>query len=84
MYDATWCSICKTAKKHFKTQQIPYVSYDVENNRLGRMGFKLFKGKSVPILIVGKKRMYSFTVAKFDKLYEDKILSREVMKQELN
>ena len=39
-------------------------------DRLGKKDFKLLKGKSVPIIIVGDKRMNGFTVARFEKLYQ--------------
>ena len=70
MYTATWCGICKQAKKHFIKNNIPYIAYDVEHNRIGKMDFKLLRGRSVPILIVGNKRMNGFTVSRFDKLYK--------------
>ena len=78
MYSATWCGICKTAKRYFKAKKIPYVIYDVEKSYSGKRDFKLLKGKSVPIIIVGDKRMNGFTVARFDKLYQQQMLNREV------
>ena len=77
MYSAIWCGICKKAKRYFKTKKIPYVIYDVEKSYSGKRDFKLLKGKSVPIIIVGDKRMNGFTVARFDKLYQQQMLSRE-------
>ena len=77
MYSATWCGICKKAKRYFKAKKIPYVIYDVEKSYSGKRDFKLLKGKSVPIIIVGDKRMNGFTVARFDKLYQQQMLNRE-------
>jgi len=70
MYTATWCGICKQAKKHFIKNKIPYVTYDVEHSKVGKIDFKLLRGRSVPIIIVGNKRMNGFTVSRFDKLYK--------------
>ncbi len=70
MYTATWCGICKQAKKHFIKNNIPYVAYDVEHNRVGKIDFKLLRGRSVPIIIIGNKRMNGFTASRFDKLYK--------------
>jgi glutaredoxin len=78
MYSATWCGICKKAKRYFKAKKIPYVVYDVEKSYSGKRDFKLLKGKSVPIIIVGDKRMNGFTVARFDKLYQQQMLKRDV------
>lgn len=78
MYSATWCGICKKAKRYFKTNKIPYVIYDVEKSYTGKRDFKLLKGKSVPIIIVGDQRMNGFNVARFDKFYQQQILNRKV------
>ena len=77
MYSATWCGICKKAKRYFKAKKIPYVIYDVEKSYSGKRDFKLLKGKSVPIIIVGNKRMNGFTVTRFDKLYQQQMLNRD-------
>ncbi len=77
MYSATWCGICKKAKRYFKTKKIPYVIYDVEKSYSGKRDFKLLKGKSVPIIIVGNKRMNGFTVARFDRLYQQQMINRD-------
>ncbi len=47
MYTATWCGICKKAEKYFRKNKIAYVAYDVEKSRIGKMDFKLLKGRSV-------------------------------------
>ncbi len=70
MYTATWCGICKTAKNYFQKNNIPYLSYDVEKSRVGKMNFKLLGGRSVPIIIVGDTRMNGFTASKFERLYK--------------
>ncbi len=70
MYSATWCGICTKAKQYFKTNNIPYVVYDIEKSRAGKQGFKQLKGRGVPIILVGGKRMNGFSVAKFEKLYK--------------
>ena len=77
MYSASWCRMCKKAKNDFQQNNIPYVSYDVEKSRTGKLDFKLLRGKSVPIIIVGSKRMNGFTAAKFDRLYEEQMKQQE-------
>lgn len=76
MYDASWCGICKSAKSYLRENSIPYVSYDIETNRIGKLHYKLLKGKSVPTFIVGKKRLNGFTDAKFESLYKEEVLSK--------
>ena len=82
MYSATWCGICKQAKKYFTKNDIPYVVYDVEHSRVGKMDFKLLRGRSVPIIIVGKQRMNGFTVSRFDRLYK-KFKANQEIKQSI-
>ena len=84
MYSATWCGICTRAKRYFKYKNIPYVIYDVEKSRSGKRDFKLLKGKSVPIIIVGDKCMNGFTVAKLEKLYQQQMVnSRSITESKL-
>ena len=70
MYIASWCRICKQAKDHFVKNNIPHVTYDVEKSRIGRLDYKLLRGKSVPIIILGKKRINGFSAARFDAQYK--------------
>lgn len=69
MYSAAWCGICKKAKRYFQKKNISYIAYDIEKSRSGKRGYKLLKGKGVPIIIVGDKRMNGFNVTKFEKFY---------------
>lgn len=82
IYSAEWCKICDRAKKYFKKNNIAYISYDIEKSRTGKIDYKLLRGKAVPIIIVGKKRMNGFSASKFAKLY-DKHLKRQA-KEKLN
>ncbi len=77
MYSASWCGMCKKAKQHFRKNNIAYVAYDVEKSRIGKMDFKRLGGKSVPIIIVGDKRMNGFTASKFDSLYQAQMKQKE-------
>jgi glutaredoxin len=76
MYSAAWCGVCKKAKHYFKSNNIPRKIYDVEKNKVGKMDFKRLGGKSVPVLIVGTKRMNGFTISRFNKLYEKEIVQK--------
>jgi len=77
MYSTTWCGMCKKAKKYFKKNNIPYKVYDIDNSKVGKMDFKLLGGTSVPIIIVGRKRMNGFNVARFRKLYDSEIVQKK-------
>jgi len=73
IYTAAWCGICKKAKKYFRKKNIAYVAYDVEKSRTGKRAYKALRGKAVPIIIVGDKRMNGFTASRFDKLYKEQM-----------
>ena len=77
MYSAVWCGICKKAKHYFQKNNIPYVLYDVEKSRRGKIDFKLLRGKGVPIIIVGNKRMNGFTASRFDRLYKEQMQQKQ-------
>ena len=70
MYSATWCGVCKTAKKYFKSQGIPFQEFDVEKSAKGRKDFKRLRGRGVPIILIGKQRMDGFDRSYFEELYE--------------
>ena len=70
MYSATWCGVCKTAKKYFKSQGIPFKEYDVEKSAKGRKDFNRLRGRGVPIILIGKQRMDGFDRSYFERLYE--------------
>ena len=78
IYTTDWCGVCKKAKKYFKKNNIAYVGYDVEKSRIGKIDYKLLRGKAVPIIIVGNKRMNGFSVSKFERLYEDQMKQKQL------
>lgn len=79
LYTTDWCSVCKRAKQYFNDNNISYVEYDVNKSKIGKIDFKLLRGKGVPVIIVGKKRMNGFTVSKFKRLYEEQ-MKQKVLK----
>lgn len=76
MYSASWCGICKIAKRYFKENKIPHKIYDIEKSKIGRKKFNRLGGKSVPIIIVGSKRMNGFSIKRFRKLYKVEIVQK--------
>ncbi len=70
MYSATWCGVCKTAKKYFKNQGIPFREYDIEKSAKGRKDFKRLRGKGVPVILIGEQRMDGFDRSYFERLYK--------------
>ncbi len=73
IYSTAWCGICKQAKKYFRDNDIAFMAYDVEKSRIGKRDYKSLRGKAVPIIIVGNKRMNGFTPSKFEKVYKEQM-----------
>ena len=69
MYSATWCGVCKKAKKYFNEKGIPFTEYDIEKSVKGRRDFKRLSGKGVPLILIGNKRMSGFSRSFFDKMF---------------
>lgn len=69
MYSASWCGVCKVARRHFKQNGIKFTEYDIEKSRKGRSEFRKLKARGVPVILVGKKRLNGFSVAGFKRLY---------------
>lgn len=70
MYSTSWCGYCKKARNYFKQQNIAFVEYDIETSVKGERDYKKLKGKGVPIILVGNKRMNGFSTEGFNQLYE--------------
>ncbi|MES9963868.1 MAG: glutaredoxin domain-containing protein [Candidatus Sedimenticola sp. 20ELBAFRAG] len=70
IYSTTWCGVCERAKDYFKANNIPYSEYDVEKSEKGKRDFKRMKGRGVPVILVGSKRMDGFSEAKFKAIYQ--------------
>ncbi len=70
IYSTTWCGVCERAKDYFKANNIPYKEYDVEKSEKGKRDFKRMKGRGVPVILVGSKRMDGFSEAKFKAIYQ--------------
>ena len=69
MYSAAWCGVCKKARQYFRANRITFREYDIETSERGRKAFARLKGRGVPIIIVGKKRMDGFNLARFKQMY---------------
>ncbi len=69
MYSASWCGVCKKAKRYFAEKGIKYTEYDVEKSGEGKSAFRKLGGKGVPVILVGNRRMNGFSIDGFEKLY---------------
>lgn len=70
LYSTSWCGYCKKARRYLKANNIPFTEYDVENSHKGRRDYKAMGGTSVPIILVGNKRLNGFSPDAFEQIYD--------------
>lgn len=68
MYSASWCGVCKAAKKYFNENHIAYTDYDVETSQKGKNDYLKMHGTGVPIILVDGQRYDGFSASNFDRL----------------
>jgi glutaredoxin len=72
MYSTSWCGYCKKAAKHFKKNKIRYTEFDIERSAKAAREYKKLKGRGVPVILIGNRRMNGFSAKTFDSIYYDK------------
>ena len=70
MFSASWCGVCKKAKKYFRRNGIPFTEYDIEKSKKAKRKYKKLGATGVPVIIVGRKRMNGFSEAGFKRIYK--------------
>lgn len=70
LYSASWCGYCDKARAYFKRNDIPFTEYDVEDSRKGRRDYAQMDTNSVPVILIGDKRMVGFSADRFERLYD--------------
>ena len=69
MFSASWCGVCKKARKYFRRQGIPFTEYDIEKSSKGKRLYENLDATGVPVILIGKQRMNGFTEAGFERIY---------------
>ncbi len=69
MYSASWCGVCKKARRYFQDRRIGFTEYDVETSSRGKRDFKKLGARGVPVILVGRQRLNGFSPATFENIY---------------
>ena len=69
LYSTRWCGYCKKARNYFQKNNIAFTEYDVETTEKGKRDYRALGGSSVPIILVGDKRLNGFSAAAFERIY---------------
>ena len=72
MYSTSWCGFCKKAARHFRNKKIPFTEYDIEKSAKAAREYKKLKGRGVPVILIGDRRMNGFDAKTFDRIYYGK------------
>ncbi|MFM8333064.1 MAG: glutaredoxin family protein [Candidatus Methylumidiphilus sp.] len=57
LYATAWCGYCAKARRFFADNQIAYSELDVEKSAAGRAGYERLGGGSVPIIVIGGRKV---------------------------
>ena len=69
LYSASWCGHCDRARAYFERNDIAFAEYDVETTRRGRRFLDGLESNSVPVIVVGDRRLIGFGVERFERLH---------------
>jgi glutaredoxin len=72
MYSTSWCGYCKKAARHFRKNKIPFTEYDIEKSARAANEYKKLRGRGVPVILIGDRRMNGFSAKTFDAIYYGK------------
>jgi glutaredoxin len=57
LLSASWCGYCKRAAAYLRSRGTPFEELDVEKTSQGKREYDALKGRGVPIILVGDRRM---------------------------
>lgn len=60
MYTTPTCGYCKRARSFFSQHNIGFTDYDITTDKSAMQRFKALKGRGVPLIYVGDKRIAGF------------------------
>ena len=68
VYTTQWCPYCMKARSYLNRHRFHYVEYDIEASAENREKFRELRGRAVPLIIVGDRRMHGFSPQSFEAL----------------
>lgn len=73
LYVTSWCSYCKKAENFFRTQGIPFTTYDIEkDSSAARRKEQLDSSGGVPLVIINGQKIHGFSPAAFQEALKKK------------
>lgn len=71
IYTTHACSHCKLAKSTMKKWGVRFQEFDIQRNHKAWAEFKRLKARGVPVITVGKRKLFGFDEMRLRKLLED-------------
>ena len=71
MYSASWCGYCKKARNYFNQKRIRFTEYDIEKNATAKRKYDQLGGRGVPLIVSGNNKMSGFSIAQFERFYNN-------------
>jgi len=68
MFTSPRCGYCRLARDFFERHGLRYTEYDIAASRKGRLLFKRYRGRGVPLILIGDKRIEGFNEPAIRKL----------------
>ena len=60
MFTTPSCGWCKRAKAFFQKHNVQYIAYDIKKSKEAYLKFKKLKGRGVPLILIGDKKISGF------------------------
>ena len=66
LFGTSWCQYCAKARNYFKTNNIDYIDWDVEQSNEAMKLFKQLKGESYPLILLRGVKIVGFNESAYD------------------
>jgi glutaredoxin len=66
LYGTPTCPYCGKARAYLKERGVAYADYDLTTSPQGKQAYDRLKGKGVPLLLIGGRRIDGFSPKAFD------------------
>ena len=70
MYATDWCGYCARARAYLQHNGIAFIEHDIEKSTAAGTEFRRLGGRGVPLILVGRERVYGFSELAFEFAYE--------------
>ena len=61
IYVTDWCGYCKKAQNYMRSKEIPFVAYNIENDKAAKQRHQELGGRGVPLIIIGTHKVFGFS-----------------------